>query len=318
MSSSNKIYWNNFGSNSYLYGSTLKFLKNKEVYFKNVMANTGIVIKEWKYITNYQADRILSELPLLQENKEYIVELNCREYPLNSAYLRINFYNLYDELIEYTIIKNKNGKFIFPEKTYKYTVQLFSAGLTEIYFNYFKIKEYTETKENNDIKDRLLNFDFNVKTINVIFQNPTLNLDNLIPNEILNNIKNIYIYKNNLSNNDYYNYDISKMKLREVLEKYSNFKINFIGYTPLTNVAAIYYGSIYNSKIYIIDDFSDKSIYDKIIYDDFGRDIEFLNKSNRLILYFDKFKNLNTEKLFRNIIDYNYRLKFVCEEIIYE
>lgn len=310
----NVIYWNNYSEKSYLWGSTIKFLENKEVYFKNIVANTGIVIKEWRFSTNYQSDKIVSELPILEENIEYLIELNCNEIPINTAYLRINFYDFYDDFIDCKILKNKIGKITIPEKTYKYDIQLFSAGLKELTFKNLKIKKIIEPIES---KEKLINKNEDYNVINIILKQPSINSETELDNNLLSSIENIYIYSNNFLSRSYYLDISSSDNLNEIIREYSNYNINFIGYTPLTNIAAVYYGIKYESNVYIVDDFSDKKIYDNLIYDNFGNDIYSLNKKNKLKLYKDKLGDSNDLNMFRNIIDYSYRLKFVFGDNYY-
>ena len=52
------IYWNEYSSDTYLYGSEITYHKKDDVEFKNELMPSGTVIKQWYSKTNYQRQKI--------------------------------------------------------------------------------------------------------------------------------------------------------------------------------------------------------------------------------------------------------------------
>ena len=65
------IYWNEYSSDTYLYGSEINFLENHKVEFCNELMPPGTVIKKWYSKTNFQAQKIEPALPMIDGEGEY-------------------------------------------------------------------------------------------------------------------------------------------------------------------------------------------------------------------------------------------------------
>lgn len=52
------IYWNEYSSNTYLYGSEISYHAKDDVEFSNELMPPGTVIKQWYSRTYYQLQRI--------------------------------------------------------------------------------------------------------------------------------------------------------------------------------------------------------------------------------------------------------------------
>ena len=68
-----KIYWKFDNANTYLYGTTIE-QRNTDVYFSNQRMPSSFVIHSWTSRTNYQADRISPQLPLLKKNHTFTTD----------------------------------------------------------------------------------------------------------------------------------------------------------------------------------------------------------------------------------------------------
>ncbi|MDO5403771.1 MAG: accessory Sec system protein Asp3, partial [Eubacteriales bacterium] len=58
-----KIRWNEYSSDTYLYGSKITFHTRDDVEFRNLLMPPGTIIKQWYSKTNYQMQRIEPSLP---------------------------------------------------------------------------------------------------------------------------------------------------------------------------------------------------------------------------------------------------------------
>ena len=133
------VYWDNQFSGVYMYGSDIRFLEDRSVCFENLMMPAGMVIKEWKSSTVYQADRIEPSLPLLTPGNEYAVRSFYKEEPSGSVFLRFDFYDQQKKKAGTYILDGKMGFFTCPESTYSYTVQLVQGGSDRVHFYRFEI-----------------------------------------------------------------------------------------------------------------------------------------------------------------------------------
>ena len=75
------VYWNEFSSDTYLYGSEISYHAKDEVEYVNVLMPSGTVIKRWYSKTNYQGKRIEPALPMIDGEGRYRlkVSIDCPE-----------------------------------------------------------------------------------------------------------------------------------------------------------------------------------------------------------------------------------------------
>ena len=90
------IYWNEYSSDTYLYGSQIEYVARNDVRFKNELMPPGTVIKQWYSLTNYQAQRIEPSLPIIDGESRYRIKVNV-ETPDGSGFLiRLVFLDRYE------------------------------------------------------------------------------------------------------------------------------------------------------------------------------------------------------------------------------
>ena len=70
------IYWNEYSSDTYLYGSKLSFNKRDDVEFENLLMPPGTIIKQWYSKTNFQMQKIEPSLPMIDGESSYRIILN--------------------------------------------------------------------------------------------------------------------------------------------------------------------------------------------------------------------------------------------------
>ena len=102
-----KIYWNEYAKEAYLYGS--------EVYFH---AKDG--------------------------EGRYRISLDASAEPEGGLLLRIIFYDRYDAEAGSRIIRDGEGEFQCPLKTFSYEVQLIHAGAAQFHFHWITLTEVTD------------------------------------------------------------------------------------------------------------------------------------------------------------------------------
>ena len=73
------VYWNEYSSDAYLYGTEIQFHSRDDVEFHNELMPPGTVMKTWYSMVNYQAGRIEPSLPIIDGEGSYHVscDLDC-------------------------------------------------------------------------------------------------------------------------------------------------------------------------------------------------------------------------------------------------
>ncbi len=136
-----KIYWNEYASDTYLYGSRIRYHKRDDVEFQNALMPPGTIIKQWYSKTNYQAQRIEPALPLIDGEGEYelTVEIDC---PEGEAWLvRLMYYDKYEEEAGSVFVRDRVTRFRCPLKTCSYRLQLINGGMSGFRFHFMSIRE---------------------------------------------------------------------------------------------------------------------------------------------------------------------------------
>lgn len=134
------IRWNEHVADTYLYGSEISY-EEDGVRFHNELMPPGTVIKKWQSMTNYQMSRVEPSLPIIDCEADYILTTSI-ECPKDQNYLiRVVFFDRYGNEAGSVIVRDVEARFSCPVKTFKYEVQLISAGLTDLVFHWMSIKE---------------------------------------------------------------------------------------------------------------------------------------------------------------------------------
>ena len=133
------VYWDDLSADTYLYGSDIRFEKDRSVFFENLMMPSGMTIKKWWSSTSYQAQRIEPSLPLLLPGKEYTVCAYYDDEPAGTVFLRFDFFDQQGKKTGTYIMDEKRGAFVCPENTYTYTAELVQGGSDRVRFQRFEI-----------------------------------------------------------------------------------------------------------------------------------------------------------------------------------
>ena len=142
------VFWNEYASDTYMYGSKLIFHKKDDVEFQNLLMPPGTVIKQWYSKTNFQMQRIEPTLPIIDGEGEYQIILNIDTEENESCLGRLVFYDKYEVEVGNITLRDKVTNFRCPLKTYSYRLQLINGGVTNFHFHSVVIQEViNETEE---------------------------------------------------------------------------------------------------------------------------------------------------------------------------
>ena len=135
------VYWRDYTSDTYLYGSEIAFLSSDDVQFRNDLMPPGTVIKRWYSRVNYQAKRIEPTLPLIDGEGTYHIAMDADCDVEGGLLLRLSFLGKSGEEEGNFVLDGTESDFRCPLKTYSYEAQLICAGAHAFHFHSFTITE---------------------------------------------------------------------------------------------------------------------------------------------------------------------------------
>lgn len=146
------VYWNEYASDTYLFGSQVYFHKKDDVEFRNNLMPPGTIIKQWYSKTNFQMQKIEPALPIIDGETEYQITLNVDTEKNEFCYGRLVYYDRYGVEAGSLTLRERETTFRCPLKTYSYRLQLINGGVTKINFHSVVIQEVIDEAEKNDKK----------------------------------------------------------------------------------------------------------------------------------------------------------------------
>lgn len=141
------IYWNEYASDTYLYGSKVYFNKKDDVEFVNKLMPPGTIIKQWYSKTNFQLQRIEPTLPIIDGESRYQITVNIDTSDDESCLMRLVFFDRYEIETGSIILRDKVTTFCCPLKTYSYRLQLINSGVNSLHFHSVIIQEILDETE---------------------------------------------------------------------------------------------------------------------------------------------------------------------------
>jgi len=135
------VFWSEYASDTYLYGSRISFYKKDDVEFSNALMPPGTVIKQWYSMTNFQAQKIEPTLPIIDGEGEYQITLNIDVPEEEYLLAQLVFYDRYGVEAGILALRDKETRFRCPLKTYSYKLQLINSGVSNFRFHSIVIQE---------------------------------------------------------------------------------------------------------------------------------------------------------------------------------
>ena len=141
------IYWNEYSSDTYLYGSEIHFRAKNDVEFRNQLMPPGTIIKQWYSKTNFQLQRIEPALPIIDGESEYKITINIETESKECCLVRLVFYDRFEIEAGSITLRDRETYFRCPLKTYSYKLQLINGGVTKFTFHSVVIQEIIHETE---------------------------------------------------------------------------------------------------------------------------------------------------------------------------
>ncbi|MEW4354191.1 accessory Sec system protein Asp3 [Streptococcus pneumoniae] len=253
-----RIYWNNFGRDSYLAGTRLR-KQGADMILENSLISPGARMHIWSSNRNYQAARDQAVLPLLTRGATYRIGLLAEMKPQASIYVRINFYNRFQKSIAFTILKTADDQFTYPLDAYSYDIELVNAGCVYLHFQYLELEALNPTVST-------------IKGAKIFFAEP--NQQKEVEESMYARQPNVKIFADN---SDYlYLTDRCLEEIKEFLAQQAEpFPLYFIGSGPIGNFAAVYYATYVSmSQAYVTTDFYGTDWYQRKLDDLFQHPVD--------------------------------------------
>ncbi|QUM67158.1 accessory Sec system protein Asp3 [Staphylococcus delphini] len=137
------IRWTQITPETFMYGSILRF-KATETLFENELMPSGIVIHEWKMMTNFEDDKVMPTLPILQRNQTYRFHFDYHVQPVDSVYFKVIFKRRNGTVCDYQMIKGHDKDITVPDEMYSYVVQIINAASQHLTFRQLTIEDVRE------------------------------------------------------------------------------------------------------------------------------------------------------------------------------
>ncbi|MGN0312086.1 MAG: accessory Sec system protein Asp3 [Lachnospiraceae bacterium] len=148
------IYWSEYASDTYLYGSEVLFHKKDDVEFRNELMPPGTIIKQWYSKTNFQMQKIEPALPMIDGESKYRISFEVEKDDEENCLARLVFYDRYENEAGSLTLRDRVTEFQCPLKTYSYRLQLINGGVTHFHFHSVVIEEITNETEKKDSKTK--------------------------------------------------------------------------------------------------------------------------------------------------------------------
>lgn len=134
----NRIYWAPEYSNAFSLGasgSQVTIQPDGTVHQHNALMAPGDTIMYWHSHNNYQMDKSVPQLPILQPGKQYRIVIHGNAFPIETAMYRINFNDRQGHQIKKVMFRDGIQTFRYPLEAVDYDLLIINAGGTDYYFD---------------------------------------------------------------------------------------------------------------------------------------------------------------------------------------
>lgn len=150
----NYVYWGTQPNDCYHYGTEMIIRRDQSVHFLNQMMAPGKTLIKWQAAGNYQAQRIVPQLPMLLGGRHYRITALMDVKPTAGVMLRVNFYDVQGVKIATYFEHGQQVTFKCPIEFTNYEVELVNLGCWELDFQRLEITdEFKSENENSELTD---------------------------------------------------------------------------------------------------------------------------------------------------------------------
>ena len=219
---------------------------------------------------NFQWNKMGNILPILSPEKQYWIKLNVKLKENESVYIKVEFYNRFNNLLDFKIIYGVDS-FIYPKTAAYYSIILVNNGVSNFVFQNIVLStgEFIEDIPGYTISN-IKNYTDDSTELTVIFSEPIPREIQIINNKYIVNYKDVIIVNSSLLDAhlylepDFQEYLMNTIK--NLKQKYEISNVRFVGYGPISNFSAVYYSHyIDDSNAKITNEWFNSEKYNNII-----------------------------------------------------
>ncbi|HEC2169152.1 TPA: accessory Sec system protein Asp3 [Staphylococcus delphini] len=239
------IRWTQITNVTFMYGSMLHF-KPTVTSFDNVLMPSGIVIHEWRMMTNYSENQIIPTLPILNKRKMYRFNFEYDVTPVGGVYFKIIFKRRNGTICHHKIVKGHEAVVEMPVEAFSYIVQMINAASKTLSFKQIVIQEMTDQMLSTArpvVVSQLLQVDPSTPYATVVF----VEQDGL-QQDAIQHIKNCLLVTNWVQDN----MDRVIKDLETALASYhKEYRLQFVGYHARSNEMAYIMGARFKTSVFV-------------------------------------------------------------------
>lgn len=262
------IRWAQFAQTAYSFGSQIEFAGHR-VTFHNPLMSPSYAITSWDSKTNFQQHRLQPTLPLLKRGHLYRMELVADVVPSRTLYVKVTFFDRFDKEISFSMLKEDQWSFTYPEEAFAYRVELINAGCHHFSFDSLVLSEESEAIEDVRLDDMAVYAPADHSYLHVVFLEDQVQHAAQLPEEVFQRMGNVMLIGGDpVAREDGY----LGQKFEEKLKTYLHFyrengldKVRWIGYGPVGNVACIYYSSKWMGQAYLSSPLPSLARYQRLL-----------------------------------------------------
>ena len=241
-----QINWDHQAMQRYLYGATVVMPSVDRVVLSSELIPPTAVLMQWDSLHHYQAQRQSPTLPLLQPGRRYYMACNVLTKPAQSVYWRLNFFDHYHEKIGSQLLKEETGSFDYPLNATRYTLELVNMRSQSLDYQTVLLSEQPVPAHQTVYLSDLLNEETSSDVLTVIFEEPSNRYLGSIAPTRLEAITNCIVVQAIGKWAQAYLTPVIEQQLvahiQQLEHEYEIGAIHFVGYGPISNLAASYYG----------------------------------------------------------------------------
>jgi accessory Sec system protein Asp3 len=148
------IFWNEYSSDTYLYGSQVVYHSKDDIEFRNRLMPPGTIIKQWYSKVHFQFQRIEPALPMIDGESRYRISVDIDSPAPAGCLVRLVFFDRYEVEAGSVTVRDPELDFRCPLKTYSYRMQLINGGVEQFHFHRIIIQELIDEKKNYSEKTK--------------------------------------------------------------------------------------------------------------------------------------------------------------------
>ncbi|UEX90233.1 accessory Sec system protein Asp3 [Staphylococcus ratti] len=209
-----------------MYGTHLQF-NSEDTVFNNSLMPSGIVIHEWKMMTDYVSDKTIPTLPILKRGQKYQFTFDYEVEPLGSIYFKLIFKRRNGTESGVQIIQQPDIEVTYPIDAFSYELQMINAAAKHVRFRTITIQEKADTSSASDLYvSSMVNEDSAIPVANIIVvEEQPLSYDA------------IRLFKNVIGIENWH-YDDSPILKHQLVSLKQHYQLHFIGYHHKSNEMA--------------------------------------------------------------------------------